>query len=193
MLTDQDYKDAAAKIGCDVAAVKAVTYTESGRKGFYDSGKCIIKYEGHVFHRLTGGKYDAAHPTLSYPAWTEKYSQFKDLAYVRFNQAFALDPHAAMMSTSWGMFQIMGENFSSCGFKTVDDFVTSMRLSEAAQLNAFCKFVISRGLAKYLIGLKTLPGVNASGFALRYNGAGYKANDYDTQIIKFYRQFSQPA
>jgi len=186
MITDQQFNQAAAQINCEPAAVKAVTHVESSGHGFFASGKIIIKYEGHVFHHLTGGKFDASHPTLSYPAWTEKYSQYGEQAYIRFDQAFDLDPHAAMMATSWGMFQIMGENYSSCGFSTIDAFVTALKLGEEQQLEAFCWYCKTQGLDKYLRAF------DWAGFALRYNGSGYKANHYDTLLAKYYLEFKNP-
>lgn len=193
MLQEIDFQKAAGIIGCSVAAIKAVTHTEAGGRGFFDDGHVIIKFEGHVFHHFTGGKYDASHPTLSYPAWTEKYSPEKSHdQYIRFSQAFALDPKAAMLATSWGMFQIMGENYSSCHFLTVGDFVDAMKRSELAQLEAFCAYVKIQGLAKYLVNM-SLPGqalVQAAGFALRYNGSGFKKNEYDTKIASNYAKYA---
>jgi hypothetical protein len=193
MLTDQDFEMEALIIGCKAAAIKAVTHQEAGGKGFYADGRVIIKFEGHIFHHFTQGKYSVSHPTLSYPKWTEKYTQEGELAYVRFNAAYELDPHAAMMATSWGMFQIMGENYSSCGFKSVDDFVTTMHMSEQYQLAAFVEYCHTQGLDHYLINMAT-PGqtlANAAGFALRYNGKGYKDNHYDTKIANNFVKFSQ--
>lgn len=180
MISEKQYADASAKIGCDEAAIKAVTHVEAAGQGFYNDGRIIIKYEGHIFHALTGGKYDAAHPTLSYPKWTEQYTEGGTKAYNRFDQAFALDPKAAMEATSWGMFQIMGENFSSCGYKSVDDFVTDLKKGEAEQLDAFCVYVNTQKLDAYLKNL------DWAGFARRYNGSQYAKNHYDTQLAKYY-------
>lgn len=188
-LLKQDFINAANLLGCTTAAIQAVAYVEGGQIGFWPSGKTVIKFEGHVFSRLTGRKYDQSHPTLSYRSWTEKYSQSGDDAYIRFNQAFALDPKAAMMATSWGMFQIMGENFRSAGFKTVDDFVTAMRKSEYNQLVAFCNIVKNFGLVIHLKRMATDTLNAATGFARIYNGAQYAKNSYHKKIYNAYVLF----
>jgi hypothetical protein len=185
MITEKNFIDAAKLLGCSVPAIRAVTVVESGGIGFFSSGKIILKFEGHVFHLYTKGKYDQSHPTLSYPKWTEKYSAFGEKAYDRFNQAFKLDARAAMLSTSWGMFQIMGENYSQCGFRTVNDFVDSLKAGDGAHLTAFCKYIISRKMEKYLANLEEY----ADDFAYRYNGALYNKHDYDGQIRREYRKF----
>jgi hypothetical protein len=183
MISNQSLAIAAARINCSAAAVYAVTHVEASGMGFWKSGKIILKFEGHVFHKLTGGAFDHSNPTISYPAWTERYTEYGEAGYKRFDVAFGLNPHAALMATSWGMFQIMGENYSSCGFSTVDAFVTSMKLGEDHQLLAFCTYVKTQGLDKYL---RTL---DWAGFALRYNGTGYRANHYDTLLAKYYHEF----
>lgn len=189
MLKPQDYISAATRIGCSVAAIKAVTRTESGQQGFFGNGKVIIKFEGHIFHAFTKGKYDDTHPTLSYPKWTEKYSPAHSIdQYIRFDQAYALDPNAAMMATSWGMFQIMGENYSSCGYSSVNGFVSSMHQSEAMQIYIFCAYVKTQGLAKWLVLFDTAPEAAATGFSLHYNGTGYKLNHYDTIMLGHYHE-----
>jgi hypothetical protein len=183
MITERNFLDCAQQLGCPVWNLRTVHKVESNGSGFYaGTNKLVLKFEGHVFHHYTKGKYDKSHPHLSYPQWTEKYSEFGEHgAYIRFNQAFALDPKAAMLSTSWGSFQIMGENYSECGFKTVDDFVTALRGSDLAHLIAFVKYIISRKLQKYLVDL-TMP-TNAAAFAYRYNGALYQKHNYNGQLM----------
>lgn len=183
MITEQDFQKAALVIGCDVSAVKAVTQVESGRTGFYPCGKIVIKFEGHIFHLYTKGRFDQSHPTLSYPHWTEQYSEYGEAAYKRFNQAFALDANAAMLATSFGAFQIMGDNYSSCGFKTVGDFIDFMKVGDGNQLIAFSRYVKAERIDKYLVAR------NWAAFALRYNGTLYKRNQYDTKLAAAYAKF----
>ncbi|WP_432328925.1 N-acetylmuramidase family protein [Mucilaginibacter sp. P25] len=184
MLTEQDYKEAAGIIGCSVAAIKAVSGVESGGSGFLKSGKIKLKFEGHVFHKLTKGRFAAQHPTLSYPAWTEKYSRFGEDSYIRFNQAYALDPVAAMEATSWGMFQVMGFNYASCGFNSVKELGLYLKEGESYQLKAFCMYIKSQGLAVYLQKQQW------ASFAYRYNGADYKKHHYDLQLQAEFEKFN---
>ncbi len=73
LLTEADYKAAAKQLKCDVAAIKAVAEVESNGNGFLTDGKVKMLFEGHIFHRYTDGKFDAKHPTISYPRWTRAF------------------------------------------------------------------------------------------------------------------------
>lgn len=185
MITTQQYKDLAAQLHIDTATLMACARVESSGIGFYKSGKIVIKFEGHVFHAFTKGRYDQSHPTISYPNWTEKYFQPGDKAYIRFDEAFALDPHAAMCSTSWGAFQIMGENYSSCGFKTVDDFVNALKQGDYQQLQAYAAYVRNQNLVRFL------SAHDWKGYAYRYNGPMYQKNRYDKQLADAYAYYSK--
>lgn len=184
MIGESQFMSCALLLACPIWCVRAVHKVESSGTGFYPgTDKITLKFEGHVFHAYTHGKFDQSHPTLSYSKWTEKYSEFGATgAYKRFNAAFALDKKAAMFASSWGAFQIMGENYSECGYRSVDDFVSALQTAESNHLNAFAKYVQSRKLQRFLVDL-TRPS-NAAGFAYRYNGAQYQKNDYDGKLMR---------
>src|SRR3546814_12972751 len=57
-----------------LAALLAVAEVESSGSGFLKppSVKPKVLFEGHAFHRLTGGRFDESHPRLSYPRWDRK-------------------------------------------------------------------------------------------------------------------------
>lgn len=179
--TDESVKAAAAKIGCAEAAVRAVMDVES-RGGFYADGRPKILFERHYFSRLTGRKFDAAHPDISnrqaggYKGGTAEYD--------RLGRAIALDRDAALRSASWGAFQIMGDNCGVCGFSNVEDFVAAMVAGEPEQLAAFVGFVKGNHLDDEMIRL------DWAGFARGYNGPGYKANRYDEKMAAAYRLHS---
>ena len=166
-LTIADFDAAAAYLGCDVAAIEAVSEVESSGGGFNDDDSIKVLFEGHHFHRYTHGVYDATHPTLSYPKWTRAfYGKNQTQEWVRLNSARELDPQAALLSTSFGRFQVMGFNFAVCGERTVEDFYDRLRESEANQLAAFCNYVQNRGLADELREHRW------ADFARLYNGPG---------------------
>jgi hypothetical protein len=182
-LSQQDFQTAADTLGCDVKAIKAVAAVESSRSGFDPEGFPITLFEGHQFYRLTNGKYAIDHPTLCYPHWTrEFYGSTWQAEKARLQQAMALDRQAALQSASWGMFQIMGFNYGKCGFKSVQEFVNAMCLSEGSQLQAFVGFVKNSGLAP------SLQSKQWATFANSYNGPGYAQNQYDTKLAKAYAQ-----
>jgi hypothetical protein len=159
----------------------AVATVESSGGGFDPEGFPKTLFEGHWFHKLTNGKYSEAYPTLSYPKWTKQYygKTWKE-EKARLQQAMALDRNAAMMSTSWGMFQIMGFNFGKCGFKTVQQFVNAMCKDENTQLAVFTQFIILSGLADEMIDKRW------ADFARLYNGPAYAQNKYDVKLANAY-------
>ncbi len=173
-VTDADIEGAAAKIGCAVAAVRAVIEVES-KGGFLPDKRPKILYERHYFHRLTGGKYSAKHPDISHPDWGG-YGQGGANQYVRLHKAIALDRAAALQSASWGNFQVMGNHYKSLGFASVEDFVAAMVSGAAAHLDIFVRFVKKNGLDDELIRR------DWDGFARGYNGPKYKENKYDTKL-----------
>jgi hypothetical protein len=182
-LSDDDYKQAADRLGCEVAAVKAVAEVESGRYGaFLPSGEPVILFERHLFSRLTGRKYDAQYPDISNrkPGGYGAVSQ----QHVRLQKAAALDRNAALQSCSWGRFQVLGMNWKSLGYPSLQDFVNSMYASEAGHLDSFIRYVETNGLGKYL------KSKNWAGFAKGYNGPSYKQYSYDTKLAAAYKKYN---
>jgi hypothetical protein len=183
-LTREDFIDDSKRIGCDVACIQAVASVESSGGGFNPDGSPKTLFEGHWFHRYTKGIYAASHPDLSYPKWTKQfYGKTWQAELDRLNRAISLDRHSALMSASWGMFQVMGFNFAICGYKSVEDFYEDMCKDENAQLGAFTSYVINSGLSDELQKL------DWDGFAYRYNGPEYKKNRYAEKLSAAYSKF----
>lgn len=179
-LKDADYHDAARDLGVEVAVMRAVTAVEARGRGYIDGTDLpIILFEGHHFSRLTGGRYDRDFPSVSYGRWDRSKYKGGRGEYDRLRQAIKAHeskPEPALMSTSWGLFQIMGFNYAKVGYGSVVDFVNAMAGSERAQLQAFVAFIRTTGLAD------ELRKHDWAAFAKAYNGAGYKANKYDTKL-----------
>ncbi len=180
-LTEDMYVSAAKALNCEVAAVKAVVMTESQITGPFDSkGRPTILYERHYFRRLTQGKYDHSNPDISGPRYAH-YGKFS-LQYERLNKAIELDRHAALQSASWGAFQIMGENFSTAGYASVEKFVEGMN-TLSGQVYAFVNHISNTPSL-----LNAIRNKNWASFAYYYNGSGYKEKHYDTQMAANYNQ-----
>jgi peptidoglycan hydrolase-like protein with peptidoglycan-binding domain len=177
LFTEGAIEAAAARIGCDVAAVKAVMDVES-RGGFLADTRPKILFERHVFHRLTDGAYDAAHPDISSP----KPGGYVGGAgeYARLDRAIALDREAALQSASWGAFQILGRNHDAAGFADVEGFCAAMCRSEDDQLGAFVGFVTANHLDD------ELRRQDWAGFARGYNGPDFRKNRYDDKLAAAY-------
>jgi len=183
-LSEADYQRAAALTGVGLATVKAVASVESSGGGFLSNGKPKILFEGHWFSRFTKGSFDAKHPTISHKKWTKSHYLGGTAEYSRYEAAYALDSDAAMKSTSWGKFQIMGFNHGKAGYSSVTSFVEGMHASEGKQLEAFVQFLKSTGLDEHLKA-KDWPG-----FAKGYNGPGYAENKYDLRLQQAYEAYS---
>lgn len=191
-LTEADLAAAAKKLKCELAAIKAVAEVESSGNGFLSNGDVKILFEGHIFYKYTKGAFAKTHPTICYKKYTSAFYTRGPNADARgagelnrLNQAIALDRTAALMSASYGKFQIMGFNFATCGFKSVEDFYTAMQISEGEQLEAFCEYIIHSSLDDEL-RLKRW-----ADFARKYNGPLYKKNKYDTKLAVAYAKYAK--
>lgn len=186
VLKPEDFIDDAQKLGCERAALMAVAKVESNGNGFYSDGHPKILFEGHIFHRLTKGKFDLTHPTLSYPKWTKQYyGKTSALERARLEAAAKLDRTAALMSTSWGTFQIMGFNYVPAGFRTLQAFINAMFRDANSHLEAFTSFILNNNLADELRDLRW------ADFARHYNGPGYAANKYDVKMAEAYQMYKR--
>lgn len=168
-LTDQDITDAAALLSLSRAKILAVRDVESGPLGGFDqkTGKPIILFEPHIFHRLTKGIYSRGHGGVSYPTWGSKpYPKTQAERWAQLEYAENLDATAAWQSASFGLFQIMGFNYEACGFDDIDDFAIAMHESEREHLMAFCKFIKFNGIDD------ELRDGDYEAFVRRYNGPG---------------------
>ena len=70
-LTDDSWQTLGKSLAVEPAALKAVAAVEAAGSGFLKDHptKPKILFEGHAFHRLTGGRFAADRPDLSYPKW----------------------------------------------------------------------------------------------------------------------------
>ena len=182
MLTEQDYKEAADLVGCEIAAIKAVTKVESNGNGFLDDGRPKILFEAHIFSRLTNRMYDATYPKISSKEWNRSLYYGGAREHDRLEVACKLNREAGLKSASWGLFQIMGFNHSQCGFSTIQSFINAMYDSERQHLLAFCRFVKHKNLDQYLRNKQWAE------FAFCYNGSSYALNQYDRKLEKAYNE-----
>lgn len=184
MLTEQDFVDAAAQINCAVPAIKAVCQVESPKGGFNPDGTLTTLFEAHHFRKYTKGKFDASHPNLSSPTWNRAlYGKTWQEERTRLAAASSLDPVAAILSTSWGRFQIMGFNHGACGFRDGSDMVNDFATGERAQLRGFLELVVAWGIDDELREGKW------ANFALRYNGPRAIENNYASKLANAFASF----
>ena len=174
---------ASAQNGIEAATLWAVLSVETSGCGFLVDRRPKILFERHYFHRLTGGKFDAVAPDVSAPT-AGGYGPSGAHQYDRLQVALKLAQTAAMESCSWGLGQVMGENYAIAGFPNVDTLVADMVDGEDAQLSGMACFIKGNGLHK------KLQARDWAGFARGYNGPDYASHSYDTKLQQAYARFA---
>ena len=170
-------------LGVTPAAIWSVIAVETSGCGFLPDRRPKILFERHIFHRQTGGHFDVDAPDLSNPI-AGGYGRSGAPQYDRLNRAIALDERAALLSTSWGLAQVMGFNAAAAGFADPPSMVTAMVQSEDSHLRAMANFIRHSGI----------DGAMRNGrwddFAAAYNGPNYQQNQYDEKLDQYYRRYS---
>jgi hypothetical protein len=183
-LDDLDLPRLGARIGVGEDEIHAFLDVETSGHGFDAQGRPVILFEPHVFYRNLAGaaRAKAVAAGLAYAKWGEK--PYPRDSYPRLKAACAIDETAALRSASWGLGQVLGENFSAAGFATVQAMVEAMMADEALQLAAAVNFIAANRLDG------KLRKHDWAGFAKGYNGASYRKNAYDIRLAKAFRKWS---
>jgi hypothetical protein len=156
------------------AELWAVLTVETRGCGFLPDRRPLILFERHYFSRLTKRIFDARVPDLSNKQWGG-YSG-GGTEYDRLGRAVKLDRAAALRSASWGLGQVMGDNFKAAGYADVEPMVTAFVESENAQLGGMARFIAAIGADRHL------RVHNWPAFAAAYNGPAYAQNSYDERL-----------
>lgn len=187
-LSGEDFARAADRLGCEPAVIKAVTTVEARGQGFDAKRRPVILFEPHVFWRCLPKekRSTAAKQGLAYARWKPgNYPKTQDARYDQLERAMRIDRDAALMACSWGLGQVLGENWRMCGFPSVEAFVRKNMESEGGQLDVMVSFIIGAGLDKHL------RAKNWRAFARGYNGPGFEKNRYDTKLATAYARLSK--
>lgn len=172
------------QLGVHAPEIWTVLAVETSGCGYLPDKRPQILYERHIFHRLTKGKYDDGNisdPTVG------GYGQSGAHQYDRLALAIAKDRTTALQSCSWGIGQIMGENYALAGFPDVEQMVTAMSDSEDQQLAAMDNFLVGSRLDL------PLQSHDWASFARGYNGANYAINRYDIRLNAEFQKYSAGA
>lgn len=200
-LDDETIEKGALRIGVKASAMKAFAEVESGGSGFLPSKRPIILFERHVFYKevvallgeKTAKEWQAKYPNICHPVWDSSVYKGKEGEWPRLEQAKQLSNSCALKATSWGLFQIMGNNFSYAGYTNVEDFVRDMHVSEDLQFDAVCSFIQKYPNRNAGTGLNLLQSIKAldwAGAARIYNGPGYAKNNYDKKLQAAERKYA---
>jgi hypothetical protein len=164
-------KEFAEQYHFDWRILGAILMKESNQEGYDKKAKIKIRFEKHIMFGfrdvLLGVK--KRHPSLPglKPEWIKKHSV----------------DELNMLSTSFGMAQIMGYWYDLLNYPTVKEMVDAWQASEEIQIRDFCLFCISYNEGRFLTALKLL---NYQSIATQYNGRGYAQNNYDKDLQTFF-------
>lgn len=178
----------AAKYNIPPAVALAIADVEaSGGSGFLKDGRMIIRFEPHIFAKYAkGAKQPLVERTGTQGEWRN------------YDRAAVINPYAAKMAISMGMFQIMGFNHKVVGYPTVDAMFAAYSSSQDAQIQGFFDFCAQVTGDEYDKGPqikldKAAREGNWLAFARGYNGRGQKGYDkkmkarYDYWVSKGYK------
>lgn len=184
------YGHAAWFLMCEPAALRAFAEVEAGPNGaFNDDGTPVVLFERHKFNRHTLGRYlgtklPSAPKGASWASIAEKGWGGHGPARVQHEKlAFAasLDREAALQSASWGLFQILGENWQQAGFDSLQAFVNAMIRDVDGHLRALVMFIRNNRALLTAVRSKDWPVA-----AYHFNGPLFKANLYDSKMEAAY-------
>ena len=168
------------------ATLLAFISVETGGYGFDKrTGKILIQFEPAWFKRQE--------PYAPSGLWSVNKVERQEKEWAAFNDAWKINPHSAMLSTSIGLGQIMGFNYRRIGYKSVDEMWNDAKNGIDRQLLQIIKFIES--------DIKLVSAVKAhdwDSIATLYNGASYKElakkigrEPYDISLQKAYEYFNK--
>lgn len=199
LLHEADLLRAAARLGVDLARVKAVNEVESRGAGFFAPGQPAILYERHIMHRRlsslgAGGNAQALaehvaqlvtlNPNLVNPRPGGYSGGIAE--HARLARAKLLDSEHAISACSWGLFQIMGFHSAHLGYSSAQAYADAMAISEGNQLDAFVRFIEADPALHKALKLRQW-----AKFARLYNGPAYARNLYDVKLARAYARHTQ--
>jgi len=185
-LADVDLPRVGALIGVGEDEIHAIIDVESSGSGFDKLGRPKMLFEPHVFWRHLGAgakRTKAASLGIAYEKW--RPGNYPSDSYPRLAQALDIDVEAALMSASWGLTQILGENHAELGYLTAADMVAAFCGGEAAQLAGTVALIKSKGLSG------KLKAHDWAAVARGWNGAGYAANHYDDKLAAAFAKWNR--
>lgn len=184
-LDDIDLPRIAALISVGEDELHALLDVESSGHGFDAQNRPVALYEPHVAWRNCEGtlrdKLVAA--GLAYPKWGEK--PYPKDSYPRILAAQAINETVALKATSWGLGQILGENYKAAGYASVQDMVSACVADEENQLAMMVRFIKANGLDD------ELRRHDWAGLARGYNGPQYAKNNYDARLAAAFAKWQK--
>jgi len=120
-----------------IHAALAVFSVESGQAYDPATGLLIIRFEPHIFKRKGGAE-------ISWDRGGQKNE------WINFENAYQVNPEAALVSCSYGLPQLMGFNYTVTVHETPKDMVLAFQRSCVEQVAGFFGFVEKNDLVAFI-------------------------------------------
>lgn len=199
MFTDKlalQIADLATKAGIPPAGMVALVEVETSGKPTEEDGRTpTFLFERHKFYSELSARKpeklkEAIRLGLAIPRWDREH-QYRDqrtsserLALLA--RAKSVDEDCALRACSWGLPQLMGSECAEVGFPSAAAMVSYLTTRGIpGHIELMIRFLKGRHLVS-AIERKDWPYV-----ALRYNGAGYRRNQYDTRLAAADRKWER--
>lgn len=187
--------------GVEPAALRAVIRVESGGKPYGPDGKLLLRFEPHVFARLTAQKKlgkrklskaeVAAHGAIVLNPGMKTIDKPRQRTggqageYETLARASAIDPELALQASSFGLPQVMGFNHAALGFPGARAMFEAFQRSPLEQLRGMSNFIGSSSKMAAALKAKDWPA-----FVEVYNGAkrgSAENNAYRGRLVQNYQ------
>jgi len=183
-LTKDEVEEIAKSIDVDYASLMTFISVESGGVGFAkDTKKIVIQFEPSWFKRYT--KERDQHDKKLWEVVDANKVEGQANEWKAFNAAYAINPKSALLSTSIGLMQVMGFNYSACGYTSVNAMWDDFKTGEYAQVNGAASFIKSNPRLH-----KALKSKDWAKVAYYYNGSNYRINNYDVKLKQAYIKYT---
>jgi hypothetical protein len=185
-LADIDLPRVGYTIGVGEDEIHAVIDVETAGGGFDKLGRPKMLFEPHVFYRNLVGS-DRAHAVqlgIACEKW--KPGNYPVDSYPRLTAALAINETAALKAASWGLGQILGENYVAAGYDSPQHMIVAfVENGEGEHLDAMIRFIVETHLDD------EIRAHNWAAFARGYNGPKYAQNSYDTKLATAFAKWAK--
>ena len=114
----------------------AIVKVETPGHGFdKKTGKLLIQFEPNWFRKFV--------PKARPGVWSQNKVDVQSREWIAFNDAFRINPDAAMQATSIGLPQIMGFHWKRLGYANVGAMWDDFKRGEYQQLCALVRFILT--------------------------------------------------
>ncbi|MBN8561047.1 MAG: N-acetylmuramidase family protein [Leptolyngbya sp. UWPOB_LEPTO1] len=185
-LSTSDYHELSKEYGVELALVKAVMQVESCGSGFLLNepapARPKILFEAHLFYHATPKPVSRSRPDLSCPEWNQDLYKGGSAEWGRLLDAMEFDEVPALASASYGLGQVLGENYKLAGCASIQQFIQENFAGEYWQARHMMNYIVNTNLLDFL------KQRNWAKFAYGYNGPLYWEHEYDKKLAAAYKE-----